>query len=41
MVMEHCLGKVEDINGDQEPPFPFFKFLFSCMHVCVGAHLFI
>ena len=40
-MMEHCLGKVEDVNGDQEPPFPFFTFFFSCMRVCVGAHLFI
>ena len=30
-MMEHCLGKVEDVNGDQEPPFPFFN---ACMCGC-------
>ena len=33
--MEHCFSKVRDLNGDREPPFPFFKFSFSYMRVCV------
>ena len=33
--MEHYLSKVEKLNGDREPPFPFFKFSFSCLRVCV------
>ena len=33
--MEHYLSKVEKQNGDREPPFPFFKFSFSCLRVCV------
>ena len=41
LVMEHCFSKVEDVNGEREPPFPFFKFSFSCMRVCVCAYLFI
>ena len=40
LVMEHCLSKVEDLNRDWEPPFPFFKFSFSCMRVCVCVYLF-
>ena len=35
VVMEHCLSKVKNLNGDREPPFPFFKFSFSCLRVCV------
>ena len=41
MVIEHCLSKVEHVNGDREPPFSFFKFSFSYMRVCVCAYLFI
>ena len=39
--MKNCLIKVRDVNADREPPFPFFKFLFSCMRLCVCACLFI
>ena len=28
LVIKHCLNKVEDVNCDIEPPFPFFKFGF-------------
>ena len=35
LVMKHCFCKVEDLNGDREPPFPFFKFSFTRMCVCV------
>ena len=41
LVMEHCLSKVKDLNGDREPPFPFFKFSFSCMETWSCACLFI
>ena len=39
LVMEHCFSKVEDVNGEREPPFPFFKFSFSCMRVCVCVRI--
>ena len=39
--MEHCFSKVEDVNGDKEPLFHFFKFSYSCMRVCVCVYLFI
>ena len=32
--------KVEDLNRDIEPPFPFFKFSLSSMRLCVCACLF-
>ena len=35
LVMKHCLSRAEDLNGDREPLFPFFKFSFCCMRVCV------
>ena len=34
--MEHCLSKVKTLNGDREPPFPFFKFFF-----CVFIYFFL
>ena len=39
LVMEHCFSNVEDVNGEREPPFPFFKFSFSCMRVCVCVRI--
>ena len=41
LVMEHCFSKVEDVNGEREPPFPFFKFSFSCMRVCVCVRIYL
>ena len=38
--MEHCLSKVKNLNGDWEPPFPFFKLLFSCLRVCARVFIY-
>ena len=38
--MEHSLSKVEELNGEREPLFPFFKLLFFFNEVCVYACLF-
>ena len=45
LVMEHCLSKVEALNGGRAPPFSFFHFFFffffffSCMRLCACARL--
>ena len=40
LVMEHSLRKVEELNGDREPLFSFFKLLLFFNEVCVCACLF-
>ena len=40
LVMEHSLREVEELNGDREPLFSFFKLLLFFNEVCVCACLF-
>ena len=35
--MEHCLSKMEDLDGDREP---LFKYSFSCLRVCVCVFIY-
>ena len=40
LVMENCLSKVGNLNGDRQPPFLFFKFSFSRTRVCVCVFIY-
>ena len=38
LMMEYCLSKIEDLNGDRELSFPFFNILlyaYACEHVFI------